>query len=221
MLNVDNFVSLHYNNIIPASALSVASNSPLVRICKLLVNCSKHKRCRNQEKAGAVDIGSVSSVIGVSTVSQCPEKDNFLPSCDTTKQAYVVDPKLLDITSPETPGMKPHVPRFKRIQEEIQRFRADNDDPLQNSSKRAKFLNDDPAVNMKDAEACDDISKFDWLHPTRIQDANRRRPEDPLYDKNTLYIPPVALSKMSASQKQYWSVKCKYMDVVLFFKVVS
>nr|XP_025656026.1 DNA mismatch repair protein MSH7 isoform X1 [Arachis hypogaea] len=24
---------------------------------------------------------------------------------------------------------------------------------------------------------------------------------------------------MSASQKQYWSVKCKYMDVLLFFKV--
>jgi DNA mismatch repair ATPase MutS len=26
---------------------------------------------------------------------------------------------------------------------------------------------------------------------------------------------------MSASQKQYWTVKSQYMDVLLFFKVVS
>jgi DNA mismatch repair protein MSH6 len=64
-------------------------------------------------------------------------------------------------------------------------------------------------------------SKFEWLNPQNIRDANKRRPEDPLYDKRTLFIPPDALRKMSTSQKQYWTVKCKYMDVVLFFKVVS
>ena len=49
--------------------------------------------------------------------------------------------------------------------------------------------------------------------------------EDPvtlyLYDKRTLYIPPKALKKMSASQKQYWDAKPQYIDLVLFFKVVS
>ena len=43
-------------------------------------------------------------------------------------------------------------------------------------------------------------------------------PGDPLYDKKTPYIPLDVLKKMSASQKQYWSVKCQDMDVVLFFK---
>ncbi|KAL7588981.1 hypothetical protein Lser_V15G41353 [Lactuca serriola] len=45
-------------------------------------------------------------------------------------------------------------------------------------------------------------SKFDWLHPSRIKDANGRRPNNPLYDKRTLYIPPDVLRTMSASQKQ-------------------
>uniref|UniRef100_A0A804MYX5 DNA mismatch repair proteins mutS family domain-containing protein n=1 Tax=Zea mays TaxID=4577 RepID=A0A804MYX5_MAIZE len=62
-------------------------------------------------------------------------------------------------------------------------------------------------------------SKFEWLNSFAIRDANKRRPNDPLYDKSTLFIPPDALRKMSTSQKQYWNIKCKYMDVVLFFKV--
>nr|KAJ0212276.1 hypothetical protein LSAT_V11C400203620 [Lactuca sativa] len=45
-------------------------------------------------------------------------------------------------------------------------------------------------------------SKFDWLHPSRIKDANGRTPNNPLYDKRTLYIPPDVLRTMSASQKQ-------------------
>ena len=64
-------------------------------------------------------------------------------------------------------------------------------------------------------------SKFEWLNPSSIRDANGRRPNDPFYDKRTLYIPPNEMKKMSASQKQYWTVKCQYMDIVLFFKVVS
>nr|POE86233.1 dna mismatch repair protein msh7 [Quercus suber] len=60
----------------------------------------------------------------------------------------------------------------------------------------------------------------DRLDPVRIRDANGRRPGDPLYDRKTLYIPPDALKKMSASQKQYWSVKSQYMDIALFFKVI-
>lgn len=64
-------------------------------------------------------------------------------------------------------------------------------------------------------------SKFDWLHPSRIKDANGRRPNNPLYDKRTLYIPPDVLRTMPTSQKEYWSVKSLYMDVIIFFIVVS
>lgn len=124
-----------------------------------------------------------------------------------------------DIIGPETPGMKPLVPRLKRIQED--NFEYKNECSLPDSTKRLKLLQDSATGNKNNGEIFDTNSKFEWLDPCQIRDANRRKPGDPLYDKRTLYIPPEALKKMSASQKQYWSIKCQYMDVVLFFKVVS
>nr|GEX19456.1 DNA mismatch repair protein MSH7 [Tanacetum cinerariifolium] len=82
--------------------------------------------------------------------------------------------------------------------------------------RRSKYFHDLAAENKKEL-ASDTANKFDWLHPSKIKDANGRRPGNPLYDKRTLYVPPDVLRKMSASQKQYWSVKSEYMDVLIFF----
>lgn len=120
-----------------------------------------------------------------------------------------------DITGPETPGMQPLASHAKRTREEGSKFCS-----LRDSGKRVRFLEDLNALDMTKKEA-EVASKFEWLDPSRIGDASGRRPGDPLYDKTTLYVPPEVMKKMSASQKQYWSIKCKYMDVVLFFKVVS
>ncbi|XP_021741550.1 DNA mismatch repair protein MSH7-like [Chenopodium quinoa] len=120
---------------------------------------------------------------------------------------------------PETPLGRPFVPRLKRIQEDCSNFGNKSDFNLTNSSKRVKFAEDSKPVNKSPQEVIEVASKFEWLHPSKIRDANGRRPSDPIYDKRTLYIPPDVLKKMSASQKQYWSVKCQYMDVLLFFKV--
>lgn len=126
-----------------------------------------------------------------------------------------------DIAGPETPGTQRLVPRMKRIQEEIPKFGDKFGSSLADSSKRLKVLEEPTVFDKSHGEASDMASKFEWLDPSRIRDANRRRPGDPLYDKTSLYIPPDALRKMSASQRQYWDVKCQYMDVVIFFKVVS
>jgi DNA mismatch repair protein MSH6 len=120
-----------------------------------------------------------------------------------------------DITGPETPGMQPLTSNVKRSREDGTKLSS-----LRDSGKRVRFLDDALALDMTKKEL-EVASKFEWLDPSRIRDANGRRPNDPLYDKTTLYIPPEVMRKMTASQKQYWSVKCKYMDVVLFFKVVS
>lgn len=126
-----------------------------------------------------------------------------------------------DILGPETPGVRPLVPRLKRIQESVSNSEDKNGRSLLDSSKRTKVLSVLTAENISRGEVSAVASKFEWLEPSRIRDANGRRPGDVLYDKRTLYIPPDAFRKMSASQKQYWSVKCQYMDVVIFFKVVS
>lgn len=142
----------------------------------------------------------------------CPEEDKgslFLNSLED------------DVLGPETPGMRPLVPRLKRVQEDIYNFKEKADFSLQDNSKRMKLQQASDVSKKIHDEDSDTISKFEWLHQSRIKDANGRKPEDPLYDKRTLYIPPHALRKMSASQRQYWDVKRQYMDVILFFKVVS
>ncbi|KAM0829156.1 hypothetical protein ACQ4PT_067060 [Festuca glaucescens] len=113
---------------------------------------------------------------------------------------------------PETPLTRAVTPRAKRVQQDHS--------PLWGSNKKVKSPQCSPAEKMVHDEMAEGArSKFEWLNPPNIRDANKRQPEDPLYDKRTLFIPPDALRKMSTSQKQYWTVKCKYMDVVLFFKV--
>ncbi|OIT00388.1 PREDICTED: DNA mismatch repair protein MSH7 isoform X1 [Nicotiana attenuata] len=120
---------------------------------------------------------------------------------------------------PETPSMQPFVPGLKRVQDDMRTSGDRSGCSSLDASKRIKSL-EGLNIGRKNLEAEFEMtSKFEWLHPSQIKDANGRMPGDPLYDKRTLFIPPDALRKMSASQKQYWDVKCKYMDILLFFKV--
>lgn len=152
-------------------------------------------------------------------------KENAVGFSKTIKQGDNGCPFVIesndDALGPETPGTRPLVPRLKRVQEDAQGLQNKGDCSALNMNKRVKTFQDSIAVRKNLEEASEMTSKFEWLHPSRIRDGNGRRPGDPSFDKNTLYIPPDALRKMSASQKQYWDVKCRYLDVVLFFKVVS
>ncbi len=63
------------------------------------------------------------------------------------------------------------------------------------------------------------------LHPWArdIRDSKKRRPGEPGYDPTTLYIPPGEFSNtgkraLTPGQKQYWAMKMKHYDVVLFVK---
>ncbi|CAG9465209.1 unnamed protein product [Pedinophyceae sp. YPF-701] len=61
--------------------------------------------------------------------------------------------------------------------------------------------------------------KFDWLAPSKVMDAARRRPGDAAFDERSVYVPQAAWSGLSESQRQYWKVKAQHRDLVLFFKV--
>ncbi|KAJ6407101.1 hypothetical protein OIU84_010586 [Salix udensis] len=148
------------------------------------------------------------------------EKDNGIISNGMVDQTSVLNIESVDdVPGPHTPGMRLLVPRLKRIPEDVPKFEDKNGCSFLNSNKRAKPLQDSASLIKNHEEISNSISKFEWLDPARIRDANGRRPNDPLYDKKTLYLPPDAFKKMSASQKQYWTVKSQYMDVLLFFKV--
>ncbi|GIL69309.1 hypothetical protein Vretimale_13435 [Volvox reticuliferus] len=64
-------------------------------------------------------------------------------------------------------------------------------------------------------------TRFSFLHPDSIRDANQRRPDHPDYDPGTLYIPPNWFKefKISEGQQQWWNFKAQNFDSVLLFKM--
>lgn len=58
--------------------------------------------------------------------------------------------------------------------------------------------------------------RYTWL--ADIQDMDRNPPGHPEYDPRTLYIPPLAWEKFSPFERQYWEIKQKFWDTIVFFK---
>lgn len=57
-----------------------------------------------------------------------------------------------------------------------------------------------------------------WLNEKR-KDLNGNKPDDPDYDPRTVYVPPEFVKKETPAMVQWWEVKSRNMDTVLFFKV--
>lgn len=66
------------------------------------------------------------------------------------------------------------------------------------------------------AHMTDPDQRYPWL--ADIMDADRNKPGTTEYDPRTLYIPPLAWSKFSPFEKQYWEIKQKFWDTIVFFK---
>lgn len=58
--------------------------------------------------------------------------------------------------------------------------------------------------------------RYHWL--VNEEDIQHRSPSDPEYDPRTLYIPGSAWNKFTAFEKQYWEIKSKMWDCIVFFK---
>ncbi|KAA3670936.1 DNA mismatch repair protein MSH6 [Paragonimus westermani] len=50
-------------------------------------------------------------------------------------------------------------------------------------------------------------------------DSSRRKPSHPDFDCRTLYVPSDFLAKQTPAMRQWWDLKSKYADVLLFFKM--
>ena len=90
---------------------------------------------------------------------------------------------------------------------------ADDRDPVRREAL-ARALG---AASSDETKRADVQRRFRFLDPAFVRDDRGRRPSHPEYDERTCSIP--AELKLSASQRQYWEIKSKYRDVVLFFKV--
>ena len=56
--------------------------------------------------------------------------------------------------------------------------------------------------------------RYQWL--VNIKDAEKSSPDDPNYDPRTLYIPSSAGQSLLLFEKQYWEIKGKMWDTVVF-----
>ena len=97
-------------------------------------------------------------------------------------------------------------------------FDPENTQPLQ--PRAANIASKKPNASGKKykekAHTTEPDQRYPWL--ATIMDADRNPPGHPDYDPRTVYIPPLAWTKFSPFEKQYWEIKQKYWDTIVFFK---
>jgi DNA mismatch repair protein MSH6 len=98
-----------------------------------------------------------------------------------------------------------------------QQWTYDPDAPPPTEPRKVPSKKQQQASGKKEkAHQSDPSERYVWL--ANILDADRNPPDHPDYDPRTLYIPPMAWSKFSPFEKQYWEIKCKFWDTIVFFK---
>lgn len=94
-------------------------------------------------------------------------------------------------------------------------FDPENREPRQ--EREAVKSSKNSSSNKKEkAHVTEPEKRYPWL--ASIKDIDGNPPGHPDYDPRTIYIPPLAWSKFSPFEKQYWEIKQKFWDTVVFFK---
>ena len=81
----------------------------------------------------------------------------------------------------------------------------------------SSFMADDDDVEM--AGALWDHEKHEWLKSDKLTDANKKKPTSPEYDPTTLYVPPEYIKKLTPGMGNWWKIKSRNFDTVIFYKV--
>ncbi|KAL6716616.1 DNA mismatch repair protein msh6 [Lecanora helva] len=90
------------------------------------------------------------------------------------------------------------------------------------SHRRVPKLSNGTDFGAKTSKAKEKASKtepeqrYSWLADVRDIDGNR--PGEPEYDPRTIYVPPGAWANFSPFEKQYWEIKQRFWDTIVFFK---
>uniref|UniRef100_A0A182QD49 DNA mismatch repair protein n=1 Tax=Anopheles farauti TaxID=69004 RepID=A0A182QD49_9DIPT len=98
--------------------------------------------------------------------------------------------------------------------------KQDDDGPVQKKLKLEAIEepNDEPGKDL-DEPTVWTHQKLEFLKPNKIKDIHGNRPESDKYDGRTLFVPDTYLSTLTPAMRQWWMLKSKHFDCVLFFKV--
>ncbi|EAW10298.1 mismatch repair ATPase MSH6 [Aspergillus clavatus NRRL 1] len=94
-------------------------------------------------------------------------------------------------------------------------YDPENQEPRQHRTIQAPSKSSATPAKQK-AHLKEPEDRYPWL--ANIRDMDGHPPNHPDYDPRTIYIPPLAWSKFSPFEKQYWEIKQKFWDTVVFFK---
>lgn len=95
-------------------------------------------------------------------------------------------------------------------------YDPDNPQPLQARPSNIPSKKPTGKPKKQKAHMTEPEQRYAWL--ADIRDMDRNPPGHPDYDPRTLYIPPIAWTKFSPFEKQYWEIKQKFWDTIVFFK---
>lgn len=97
------------------------------------------------------------------------------------------------------------------------KYDPENTQPLQPRSTNVPKTPTQSGKKVK-VKACasEPDKRYPWL--ANLQDIDRNPKKHPDYDPRTIYIPPNAWQNFSPFEKQYWEIKQKFWDTIVFFK---
>jgi len=96
------------------------------------------------------------------------------------------------------------------------KFDPENPQPLRPRSANLPSKKPGASNKKQKAHMTEPSARYPWLEA--IQDLDRIPIGHPDYDPRTLYIPPNAWTQFSPFEKQYWEIKQKFWDTIVFFK---
>lgn len=152
------------------------------------------------------------------------DMDDFIASEDDEDDVKPRRPKKSSASSSGKALSKPPSP-IREDSEEIpaastaQQWKFDPDAPVSSEPRKpAQAKRSESSANQKKQKAhvTEPEKRYPWL--AHILDADRNPMDHPDYDPRTLFIPPLAWQKFSPFEKQYWEIKQKFWDTIVFFK---
>jgi DNA mismatch repair protein MSH6 len=91
--------------------------------------------------------------------------------------------------------------------------------PQKTSSSSSVLIQIDQDNLNNDLDVKWDHLKYSWLEEDKIKDFHGRRKNDPNYDSKTLHVPDSFKKDLTPGLRQWWDIKSKNFDVIIFFKV--
>ncbi|KAL2818793.1 putative DNA mismatch repair protein Msh6 [Aspergillus cavernicola] len=155
------------------------------------------------------------------------ELDDFVVADDSEDEAKPVKKRKIPASQPKSKSSS--LPPQSAPEED-----ADYDIPDASSGSAMKWKYDPENMERHQARAEPSVTKtssskgkpkahttepeqrYSWL--ANIRDIDGHPVGHAEHDPRTLYIPPLAWSKFSPFEKQYWEIKQKFWDTVVFFK---